>query len=32
MDKGQIVAIGNHQKLIASNALYREFAELQLVS
>ena len=32
MDKGQIVAIGNHQELIASNALYREFAELQLVS
>ena len=31
MDKGQIVAVGNHQELISSNALYREFAELQLV-
>ena len=32
MDKGEIVAIGTHQELVASNALYREFAELQLVS
>ncbi|MGS2719835.1 ABC transporter transmembrane domain-containing protein [Paraglaciecola aestuariivivens] len=32
LDKGQIVAIGNHQDLLASNALYREFAQLQFVS
>jgi ATP-binding cassette subfamily B protein len=32
MDKGAIVAIGTHQELVATNALYREFAELQLVS
>jgi ATP-binding cassette subfamily B protein len=32
MDKGAIVAIGTHQELVASNALYREFAELQLVN
>lgn len=32
MDKGEIVAIGTHQELVASNALYREFAELQLVN
>lgn len=32
MDKGQIVAIGTHQELVGKNALYREFAELQLVS
>jgi ATP-binding cassette subfamily B protein len=32
MDKGEIVAIGKHKELVASNALYREFAELQLVS
>jgi ATP-binding cassette subfamily B protein len=32
MDKGEIVAIGTHQELVASNALYREFAQLQLVS
>jgi len=32
MDKGEIVAIGTHQELLAGNALYREFAELQLVS
>ena len=32
MDQGTIVAIGKHQELIASNALYREFAELQLVN
>lgn len=32
MDKGQIVAIGKHQDLVKTNALYREFAELQLVS
>lgn len=31
MDKGQIVAVGKHQQLVESNALYREFAELQLV-
>jgi ATP-binding cassette subfamily B protein len=32
MDKGQIVAVGTHQELVGKNALYREFAELQLVS
>ena len=32
MDKGEIVAIGTHQELVSSNALYREFAQLQLVS
>jgi ATP-binding cassette subfamily B protein len=32
MDKGAIVAIGTHKELVASNALYREFAQLQLVS
>jgi ATP-binding cassette subfamily B protein len=32
MDKGEIVAIGTHQELVTSNALYREFAQLQLVS
>lgn len=32
MDQGQIVATGTHQELLVSNALYREFAELQLMS
>lgn len=32
MDKGAIVAIGTHQELVESNDLYREFAQLQLVS
>lgn len=32
MDKGEIVAIGTHQELVQSNALYREFAQLQLVN
>jgi len=32
MDKGEIVAIGTHQELVADNDLYREFAQLQLVS
>jgi ATP-binding cassette subfamily B protein len=32
MDKGSIVAIGTHQELVENNALYREFAQLQLVS
>ena len=32
MDKGEIVAIGTHKELVASNALYREFAQLQLVN
>lgn len=32
MDKGEIVAIGTHQELVESNELYREFAQLQLVS
>lgn len=32
MDKGEIVAIGTHQELVESNDLYREFAQLQLVS
>ncbi|WP_289029297.1 ABC transporter transmembrane domain-containing protein [uncultured Paraglaciecola sp.] len=32
MDKGQIVAIGTHIDLMESNDLYREFAQLQLMS
>lgn len=32
MDKGRVVASGTHAELVAKNALYREFAELQLVS
>lgn len=32
MDKGKIVAIGRHAELIKTNALYQEFAQLQLVS
>ena len=32
MDKGEIVAIGTHQELVAGNDLYREFAQLQLVN
>lgn len=32
MDKGIIQAIGTHQQLVESNSLYREFAEIQLVS
>lgn len=31
MDKGHIIAIGKHHELLQENALYREFAELQLV-
>lgn len=31
MDKGKIVAVGKHHQLVETNALYREFAELQLV-
>jgi ATP-binding cassette subfamily B protein len=32
MDKGKIIAIGTHQELMQSNSLYRELAELQLIS
>lgn len=32
MDQGEIVDVGKHQELVNSNALYKEFAELQLVS
>jgi ATP-binding cassette, subfamily B, bacterial len=32
MDRGQIVAIGKHEDLLTSSPLYREFAQLQLVS
>ncbi|GAC12772.1 ABC transporter transmembrane domain-containing protein [Aliiglaciecola lipolytica] len=32
MDKGEIVAIGNHQELMQGNSVYRQFAELQLVN
>jgi ATP-binding cassette subfamily B protein len=32
MDKGKIIAIGTHQELVQSNSLYRELAELQLIS
>ncbi len=31
-DKGEIVACGRHQELMQSNALYREFASLQLLT
>ena len=31
MDKGEIVAVGTHPELVKSNALYREFAQLQLI-
>ncbi|MGI2169164.1 ABC transporter transmembrane domain-containing protein [Shewanella sp. MF05960] len=31
MDKGQLVASGTHNELMTSNALYREFASLQLL-
>jgi ATP-binding cassette subfamily B protein len=29
MDKGQIIAIGTHQSLMAENGLYAELARLQ---
>lgn len=32
MDKGQIVATGDHASLMKSDTLYREYAELQLLS
>jgi ATP-binding cassette subfamily B protein len=32
LDKGEIVATGKHKELVKNNALYREFAELQLVN
>lgn len=32
MDKGRIMAIGSHQELMQTNLLYRELAELQLIS
>lgn len=32
MDKGQIIAVGTHQELMLNNTLYRELAELQLIS
>ena len=32
MDKGRIVDIGKHEELVARNILYKEFADLQLVS
>lgn len=32
MDQGEIAAIGTHQQLLESNALYRTYAQLQLVS
>jgi len=31
-DKGEIVACGRHQELMQTNALYREFANLQLLA
>lgn len=30
LDKGSITGIGTHEQLVASHALYREFAEQQL--
>jgi len=32
MDKGRIIDIGRHDRLVARNQLYKEFADLQLVS
>ena len=32
MDKGQVVGSGNHASLMKSDTLYREYAELQLLS
>lgn len=32
MEKGRIIAIGKHAQLIETNPLYRQFAQLQLVS
>ncbi|MEP4889145.1 MAG: ABC transporter transmembrane domain-containing protein [Aliiglaciecola sp.] len=32
MDRGEVVAIGSHQELMQGNSVYRQFAELQLVS
>ncbi|MGO4890782.1 ABC transporter transmembrane domain-containing protein [Flavobacterium sp. W21_SRS_FM6] len=32
MDKGRIIASGTHQELMVANPLYRELAELQLIS
>ena len=32
IDKGRIVDVGQHENLVARNRLYKEFAELQLVS
>ncbi|WP_028025164.1 ABC transporter transmembrane domain-containing protein [Enterovibrio calviensis] len=32
LDDGQLVASGSHQELMETNALYREFASLQLVA
>ena len=32
LEQGRLVASGNHQQLMASNALYRQLAELQLLS
>lgn len=32
MDKGEVVAIGSHHELMQGNSVYRQFAELQLVS
>jgi len=32
MDRGRIVAVGNHDELVASNALYARLAELQFGS
>jgi ATP-binding cassette subfamily B protein len=31
IDKGQLIASGTHNELMASNELYREFASLQLL-
>jgi len=32
LDKGQLIASGTHQELMASSELYREFASLQLIT
>jgi ATP-binding cassette subfamily B protein len=31
MDHGEIVAVGQHEELLQTNALYREFSRLQLI-
>ena len=32
MDKGKIISMGRHDELMKSDTLYKEYAELQLLS